>query len=71
MITESKETVYTPLGRGQVVYELGDGTIVVEFPHGGGHIFLPQEVFRDRLGGGRLNVTDPGKDGQVRRTGLP
>ncbi len=37
--------VFTPLGRGKVVYRLSDGTFVVEFPHGGGQIFRAEDLF--------------------------
>ena len=36
--------VHTPLGSGKIVHNLPNGQIVVEFPHGGGHIFMPDEV---------------------------
>lgn len=38
--------VFTPLGAGRVVYELPDGTLVVQFDHGSGHIFRPEELFQ-------------------------
>jgi len=37
--------VFTRLGQGIVVYTLSNGTYVVEFDHGGGHIFHPEELF--------------------------
>lgn len=36
--------VYTPLGKGRVVYVLPDKGLVVEFPHGGGQIFRPEQL---------------------------
>lgn len=40
-----KKDVFTPLGRGRIVYELPDGTLVVQFEHGSGHIFRADEIF--------------------------
>lgn len=37
--------VYTPLGRGKVVYVLPDGHLLVQFEHGGGQIFTRDELF--------------------------
>jgi hypothetical protein len=42
--------VYTYLGKGRIVYQLPNGTLVVEFEHGGGHIFMPSELFAPDLG---------------------
>ncbi len=36
--------VYTEFGKGKIVHLLPDGTIVVEFDHGSGHIFLPGQL---------------------------
>lgn len=44
MVCEPKKSVFTPLGRGSVVYVLPDGGLVVEFEHGSGHIFRPEEL---------------------------
>lgn len=41
--------VFTPLGRGRIVYKLKNGTYVVEFSHGGGHIFTAKELFEGRV----------------------
>lgn len=38
------DVVYTPLGSGRIVWRLPDGGVVVQFPHGGGHIFRPEEL---------------------------
>lgn len=40
-------TIFTPLGVGKIVYKLPSGQYLVEFPHGGGHLFYPQELFPD------------------------
>lgn len=40
------QKVVTALGAGEIVYELSDGTFLVQFDHGGGHIFLGSELFR-------------------------
>ncbi len=45
-MTEIGAEVFTPLGRGKVVYLLPDSTVVVEFPHGGGQIFFREELLR-------------------------
>ena len=44
MQAEVGREVYTPLGKGKVVYLLPDGTFLVEFPWGGGRMFLPGEL---------------------------
>lgn len=36
--------VSTPLGDGKVIHQFPDGTLAVEFPWGGGKIFLPEEI---------------------------
>jgi hypothetical protein len=37
--------VYTPLGKGRVVYELANGTCLVEFDYGGGQVFMRGQLF--------------------------
>lgn len=37
--------VYTPLGKGRVVYVLLDGTCLVAFDHGGGQTFWAEQLF--------------------------
>lgn len=39
-----QRSIYTPLGRAKVVWEFPDGTMAVQFDHGGGHIFRPDEL---------------------------
>lgn len=41
--------VYTPLGKGVIVFKLKNGSYVVEFEHGGGHIFTHRELFNPLL----------------------
>lgn len=40
------KTVYTPLGKGRVVYTLPDKSVCVEFEHGGGRVFRPGELLQ-------------------------
>jgi hypothetical protein len=49
---EREKQVFTTLGKGRVVHQLQDGTLVVEFEHGGGHIFRPEEIFDPGAAGG-------------------
>jgi len=37
--------VFTRLDKGQIVFKLSDGSLVVEFDWGGGKIFRPEELF--------------------------
>lgn len=69
MITERDDRVFTPLGRGRIVYTLPDGTVVVEFDHGSGHIFHPSEVFRMRVGGGVIDAIP--EDRRIRGENVP
>lgn len=41
---KKKKIVTTPLGDGVLIHEFRDGTFCVEFPWGGGGVFLPNEV---------------------------
>lgn len=45
---EGQKFIYTPLGKGRIVYHLKDGTYLVEFEYGGGRIFRPDELFPHR-----------------------
>jgi hypothetical protein len=40
-----QDKVYTRLGKGRIVYIFPDTTVAVEFDYGGGHVFMPHEVF--------------------------
>jgi hypothetical protein len=42
------QEVYTPHGKGRVVYELPNGTVLVQYHYGGGAVFRKDEVFRAR-----------------------
>jgi hypothetical protein len=47
--------IYTPMGRGKIVYTFPDGSFAVQFDWGGGHIFHPRElevesILKDRHG---------------------
>lgn len=48
MNTETKEEVYTPHGRGRIVYRLPDGTVLVQYPHGGGNVYRPGQLFHPK-----------------------
>jgi hypothetical protein len=44
--TVPHEIVYTSIGRGKIVWEFPDGTLAIEFDHGGGSIMHPDTVIR-------------------------
>ena len=57
-----RKDVFTPLGRGRIVYELPDGTLVVEFEHGSGHIFRVDELFSPLIAQDAAGSAGPTRD---------
>lgn len=49
---EIGSTVFTPLGMGRIVFRLPDGSVLVEFDGGWGHLFRLEEVFSPTEGEG-------------------
>jgi hypothetical protein len=41
--------VFTPQGKGRIVHRFPDGTLAVEFDHGGGKVFSPEELFPGKV----------------------
>lgn len=43
-VPKTLSDIYTPYGRGRVVYVLPDKSVLVEFPEGHGVVFQPYEL---------------------------